>query len=188
MRGPEGARDLVADYLRTWMPTKLKELAERLDVGIDELPAPALYGTADRPQLDNNQWPAIIATARSVGRYRMVEVDVGGETYEAAFRVRLYLAVRTAEADFEAVTDLRDRYVLAVTELIFKDLALGDPGTRVAPESFAVTLEGVGTDGNRTISGAWAEFEVTMAEIVSRSARETVARSLEVAPSHPALD
>lgn len=176
MRGPEGARHLVADFLAAGLPAKVDELVTRLGLTDDQFPVPGLVSAEERDQVEPEEWPFVLVSARSSDDYKLVEVDIGGETYEVRYRVRVNLGVRADS--YEDVCNLRDRYVLAVTELVFAQLDLDEAGVKVDPRRYNSTIEGVAAESNRSISGAYVQFEVTMPEVVDRTARDL--ESIEV--------
>lgn len=169
MRGLEGATAYVIDRLEELVPGKLGELETRLGLRDGELGRPRLFTIENRIQVPVDQFPAIVGLPLLLNGIKRIDVDDGSQVFACRYRLRVILMVRGQ--DFADTTAKRDRYTLALTELILDRPSLGTPDARVEVETLEVRPQEAVREGNqrRSISGAWLEFAVTIEETVTRT-------------------
>jgi hypothetical protein len=192
MLGPSNALELVASYLEAEASAKLEELRERL--GQDgpltkaELRDFQLITTEDRAQVPIADYPAIVSVLRAHDVVRRVDIaDTGGEVFAMRYVVRLYLWARGKT--YAGTTRARNRYALAVTELLLERLSLGQDGVRIHPETMVGRpAEGARDKSGRSIAATYIEFAVTIDETVEVETLGTIQTGvIETKGAHPAL-
>lgn len=162
MRGTEAARKVIAGRLAEALPTRLAAIEVRLGLDPGTIPPPALIATPDRPRIEGEEWPALFVVGLGAPRLRRVELDEPGSTvYERSYSLRVYVYVR--EQSFEAVADLRDRYVLGLVETLLGRQALGDD--RIEETTLSQTDSEILPDSiGRSVGGAYVDFELRLVE------------------------
>lgn len=171
MNGPEGARTAVADHLGGLLPAELADLEARLALPAGSLPAPAAILMPRDPgrllRLSIDQFPAIVVNVLDTARLARFEVaDDGARRYEVRYRFRVFTFARHQDAD--TATTLRDRYTLAVREVLLRRPTLALVEGVIDETTWRESLsETSPADQTTSIAAAFAEFEATILEDLS---------------------
>lgn len=173
MNGPEGARVAVADHLGGLLPAELADLEARLALPAGSLPAPAAILMPRDPgrllRLSLDQFPAIVVNVLDTARLTRFDVaDDGTRRYEVRYRFRVFTFARHQDAD--TATILRDRYTLAVREVLLRRPTLALVEGVVDETTWRESLsETSPADQTSAIAAAFAEFEATILEDLAPS-------------------
>lgn len=193
MEGFEGALDAVLDHVEANIRPKLTELRSRLGeqgpLTHRVLPDPQLFTTENRAQIPLSKYPAIMAIGRARGGFKDIDRTRRGIIYAVRYRLRLYTWVRSR--GFAAATLVRNRYSLALSELLLEKPSLSTGNGYVMPETFDERpAESVRDKQGRSIAATFLEFDVTIEELVGRPVAHEppLTAEIEVQPAHPALD
>lgn len=202
MDGPEGAGALVAAWLTTRIPARLRLLEARLDMTAGTIVDPARVLSEDTGPIAIEDWPSVYVLPQRLDRMDVVDVDAQGETYACRYVMRVLMWVRASTyADTEL---LRRRYVLATREALLERKQLRTAPTYGSPEwgqlvgnitvDPASIREDYGPmidDEGRTIAGAFIDLNVLTAERMAAAAPLGLTDTVEVdtapLPPHPGL-
>lgn len=161
MDGPEGAVTRVCANLRAELPRKLAELRTRYGVVDGSLPDIDRYLTHEPLDISIDRPPMIVVVEQESdtldGPVKLTTDGGGGSLYE--FRYRIVVYAWSTGTDAAVTTTARQRYGLAVREVMLQRLGLGvpDPGTLVLdPVTIGESYSGVETTTAREIIAATA--------------------------------
>lgn len=171
MRGPEGARDWLAQFLADGLPRKIPALREAYSYGDGDLPDVNTISSGEKPdnQITNmgNTWVEVV-TPRLVTS-RVIDLTPYGPQWANTYAMRLYVwALAPSWAESIA---RRDRVSGAVRALLweFPTLTLegGDTGARVEHAGWSEeygTPARAGNASGRTWAAGVLSFEMIIEE------------------------
>ncbi len=171
--GPEFVVDLLLAHLQARIPVRLAALRVELALDLAELPEVASWHhPRDVGLIPVEEFPAVMVAAYEAGTLAdQGNAAGGGREYFLRYRVRAYVMARAEGA--EETGRARSRYLLAAREALLaggRAPLVGPAGPVNAPidassyrESYSEIdrLAGAGTVG-----AAYAEVELTLAEIL----------------------
>lgn len=167
MRGTEEARKLIRAELASRLPARIAALRGRHDPPLTEveLPPPALIATPDRHRIEGEEWPALFVVSQGAPALRRVDVAEDGATvFERSYSMRVYLYVR--DQSFEAAADLRDRYTLAVAEVLLDNQNLDGSGHVEETSLTQSDSELLADSAGRSTGAAYIDFELRLVELL----------------------
>lgn len=176
LRGPDGVRHAIADFLREWVPrhAAAAETAWGLEPGAIGVPVSA----PDDPRADAymprelraiDRWPVISVTS---GRFRQTETDRDLDSADViltgVYPIRVFSWVK--DEGFDATADLRDNLATVIRVAVLSHLHLDSPGDSllVVPSTVVVdqsTVEAV--KGDRFVAGSFVAFDVQATETLT---------------------
>lgn len=192
--GPEAAAERVAAWLKAQVPALL---LVRATATATAYPPPVLVQSYESGPLAVEDFPAILVLPQRLTSLRLVDVTPGGETYSAAYALRVLLWVRglshadTSRIRFGYATAAREA-LLARKQATAQDSTVGDGLFAVDPTSLVEDYSDVMVDeAGRTIAGVYLDVTVTQVEHVDTTpitgtTTEVAVDTLSV-PPHPAL-
>lgn len=125
--GHEGVKQLVRDYLETWVPIRLELIRADLEAGS---PAdPAAFIIADTLPDDPGRYPCVMVMSSRVDSMVRREGAAAGEVvgYDADYVLKVVVAVQTGEfSGYDPAVLDRDRLLLAVRECVMLPVPLSD--------------------------------------------------------------
>lgn len=211
MYGPEDTARRVTAWLALRIPARLRILEARLDVERPDtkphrLSDPAQVLDHERGPIGLEDWPSVFVLPQELTASQLVDVlDGGAEEYLNTYRVQVLAWVRAN--GFEATSNLRLRYALAIREALLerKSLTLpsgtvvGDPDWDVSvdPRSLRESYSPLIDDEGRTIAGVTTNVAVTVRERVAPFNTygplagvdvDVTADDTLALPAHPAFD
>lgn len=203
MDGPEGTAQLVAAWLRTRIPARLRIVETRLELAAGSLPDPARVLTEERGPIALEDWPSVYVLPQKLDRMDLVDLRGDGtETYSCRYNVRVLAWVRGDS--YEGTDRLRSRYLLAIREALLERKQLraapaygsAEWGTLVGsiavdPSSFREDYGPIVIDEGRTIAGAFVDLAVLNAERTEvpepMGSVEVIGVDTATLPPHPGL-
>lgn len=151
MDGPELVVTQVLGVLRTHLPGKLEDFRVRYSIVDGSLDDIRLFLAQEPMDIAVDKPPMIVVTEQEsdtvAGPVRLSADGGGGATYR--FRYMLLVTVWASGRTFASTATARQRYGLAVREVLLQHLGIGpdDPGTIVLdPTVIAETYSAVGQD------------------------------------------
>lgn len=162
MEGPEGAVTAIVGVLRTGLPGKLAEFRTRYGVTDGSLEDVTRFLTHEPVDIAVDRPPMVVVAEQESdtvdGPLKIATDGSGGAVYLYRYRVAVYAWARGTS--FDTTTLARQRYGLAVREVLLGKPGLGnpDPGTLVLdPATIIETYSGaVVSEGSREVIAATA--------------------------------
>jgi hypothetical protein len=194
MIGLEGTSAAVADHLALLLPAKCAELDTRLSLPAGSVPPPSLVkphevGPLTDAKEPDRYYPAVLVIGQTMSASRPIDIIDGSQVWQFDYVLQAWVFVR-AEG-YAAVALLRNRYLLAVREVLMGNPIASDVVTVAVRKPWAEVYSAVAAEEKtkRSIAGAYVQFTAEVFEtlaVAGLSVAETV--TVAVAPHHPALD
>jgi hypothetical protein len=200
VNGPEGAGSLCLSVLQAHLPTKITELEARLSLAAGAIGQPGLITSDDRPasSLELSAYPGVIVDTRRLLSIEMSDQSVtgtgppsAGREYLCRYQMRVWFWVRDQE--YGGVTAKRDRYALAIREVLLQNEAWSGLDAFINEDSITESYSDVAEveEGDmRQLAGAFVDFSATMTEVLSvpvLGTVESVQPSVGMLVDHPGL-
>lgn len=191
VRGPNGIRTAITDYLRMVLPPHVEACREAWGLTEEQLPLPVddrsdpkkdAYFDREPPAID--RWPMLaVVSGRLTGRAADHDLDAGETIYRSVCPVRAYVWVK-AEGPDETLR-MRDDLATAVRIAVLSQQSLGTAQGRLTlvPSTVLTDFSDiVAVKGERFVAGAFVGFDVIVLETLTerlalpgRGERDTVA-------------
>lgn len=213
MRGPDGVREFVTDFLRAVLPSHLQACREAWGLSESALPEPVsnprdrrkdAYFPLEPPAID--RWPMLAVTS---GRYTQggtIDYSIDGDpVFKGTYPIRVYSWVRAG--GHLACQRMRDNFGTALRICFMAHTNLADPSGQftVIPRSTVLDFSDITeVKGERFVGGSYVGFDLQVLETLTdrlalpgEQPRDTVSGVTAIAhpvpaasaalPPHPAL-
>lgn len=174
MLGPEAARVALRDRLIADLPAQLSAVRERLDAAWP--PDPKLIALADQISPDEairaNAFPLLLITSHELSGWGKHESGPNiGATWTCRYPVKIGILIDSPRnGDYEQASVGRDRYVLALRELLLTDPALGQHAQAILSPYSEETGPVGSTLQGRVLAGAEIGFTIEQVETLDSDA------------------
>lgn len=172
MRGPRGAKELMATYLQESLPPYIELLRARWNLEFEDIPEVAVYLAHD-PGQEISTWPTIAVTIGRTPRFRRIEELYGGDTlYEVTYAMRVFAWVRISE--YVRTIEVRDDLIQSMVVLLLDYQTVDDYEQTTWVDENTLTVEYSDTPavkGDRFVSGGFLAFDFKVEEKLQRTDR-----------------
>lgn len=177
MLGPQGARRMVTEFLKTELPPLYNRMASAWGILDDkDWQSPRKYYDYEVSRLDPAEFPVVVVTVPNTGRIFPDSMDfvTGEPVYRCEYPVRIFNWVRTSSVD--SCVRLRDYQSTAIRiALTSKGLRVGN--ISLSDRAYLATVmhetlteefaEVVGSGNGTYISGSYVSFTLVATERAS---------------------